>query len=130
MRIRRAAASDVAHSAACSSSASQSSPTHRPNAETPHQLLSLPFPKKKPLTLFYIICTLPVVDLPHLLAHARVIFYVQWPDHFQNAGAASVSYVKSVSQEGTLMCAVDRPVSRGKECCETYLTSQLINNNR
>ena len=62
MRIRRAAASDMAHSAACSSSDSQSSPTRRPNAETPHQLLSLPV-SEKPLTLFYIICTLPVVDL-------------------------------------------------------------------
>ena len=47
MRIRRAAASDMAHSAACSSSASQSSPTRRPNAETPHQLLSLPVSEKK-----------------------------------------------------------------------------------
>ena len=37
-----------------------------------------PFSPKKPLTLFYIICTLPVVDLPPLLAHARVILYVQW----------------------------------------------------
>ena len=41
---------------------------------------SCPFPfPKKPLTLFYIICTFSVVDL---LAHARVIFYVQWPAHF------------------------------------------------
>ena len=47
MSIRRAAASDMAHSAACSSSASQSSPTRRPNAETPHQLLSLPISEKK-----------------------------------------------------------------------------------
>ena len=35
--VRRAAASDMAHSAACSSSASQSSPTRRSFAETPHQ---------------------------------------------------------------------------------------------
>ena len=38
MRIRRAAASDMAHSAACNT-ASQSSPTRRPFAETPHQPL-------------------------------------------------------------------------------------------
>ena len=37
LRIRRAAASDMAHSTACSSSAFQSSPTRRPIAETPHQ---------------------------------------------------------------------------------------------
>ena len=41
-----AAASDTTHSAACSSSASQSSPTRRPIAETPHQPLSFPFPKR------------------------------------------------------------------------------------
>ena len=82
MRIRRAASSDMAHSAACSNSASQVSPIcvglmrRLPTSSCP-----FPFPIK-PLTLFYIICTLPVVDLPHLLAHARVIFYVQWPDHF------------------------------------------------
>ena len=40
------AASDMAHSAACSSCASQSSPTRRPIAETPHQSLSFPFPKR------------------------------------------------------------------------------------
>ena len=45
MHIRRAAASDMAHSGACSSSASQPSPTRRPIAETPHQPLSFPFPK-------------------------------------------------------------------------------------
>ena len=44
MRIRRAAASDMAHSAACSTS--QSSPTRRPIAETPHQPLSFLFPKR------------------------------------------------------------------------------------
>ena len=46
MCIRRAAASDMAHSAACNSSASQSSPMRRPIAETPHQPLSFPFPKR------------------------------------------------------------------------------------
>ena len=40
--IRRAAAGDMTHSAACSSSASQSSPTRRPFTETPHQPLSFP----------------------------------------------------------------------------------------
>ena len=37
LSIRCAAASDMAHSAPCSSSASQSSPMRRPIAETPHQ---------------------------------------------------------------------------------------------
>ena len=46
MRMWRAAASDMVHSAPCSSSASQSSPTHRPIAETPHQPLSFPFLKR------------------------------------------------------------------------------------
>ena len=40
------AASDMAHSAACSSCESQCSPTRRPIAETPHQSLSFPFPKR------------------------------------------------------------------------------------
>ena len=77
--IRRAAASDMAHfpllavvpllSLALRVGLMRRLPTS-----------SCPFPfPKKPLTLFYIICTFPVVDL---LAHARVIFYVQWPDHF------------------------------------------------
>ena len=67
----------MAHSAACSSSASQSSPTRRPNAETPHQLLSLPVSEKTTDTVLYhlhITCCRP----PPLLAHARVILYVQW----------------------------------------------------
>ena len=46
------------HSAACSSSAFQSSRTHGPIAKTPHHAA------------------------PHPCAHARVIFYLQWPDHF------------------------------------------------
>ena len=39
-------ASDMVHSTACSSSASQSSPTRRPIADTPHQPLSFPLPKQ------------------------------------------------------------------------------------
>ena len=58
--IQHAAASDMAHSATCSSSASQSSPTRRSIAETPH---SPPPP-------------------PPQHAQAQVIFYLQWPDHF------------------------------------------------
>ena len=46
MHIQHAAASDMVHSATCSSSASQSSPTRRPIAETPHQPLSFPLPKQ------------------------------------------------------------------------------------
>ena len=46
MRIRRAAARDMAHSAASSSFASQSSPTRRPVAENPNQPISFPFPKR------------------------------------------------------------------------------------
>ena len=58
MRIRRAAASDMAHSAACSSSASQPSPTRRPITETPHQPLSFlflkqPFGKKNVVYIFF-----------------------------------------------------------------------------
>ena len=53
LNIRREAASDMAHSAACSSSASQSSPTRRPNAETPHQLLSLPVSEKTTDAVLY-----------------------------------------------------------------------------
>ena len=43
----------MAHSAACSSFASQSSPTRRPNAETPHQLLSLPVSEKTTDAVLY-----------------------------------------------------------------------------
>ena len=53
LNTRRAAASDMAHSAACSSSAFKSSPTRRPIMETPHHAA----PPR---------------------AHARVIFYLQW----------------------------------------------------
>ena len=58
MRIRRTAASDMAHSAACSSSASQPSPTRRPITETPHQPLSFlflkqPFGKKDVVYIFF-----------------------------------------------------------------------------
>ena len=43
----------MAHSAACRSSASQSTPTRRPNAETPYQLLSLPVSKKTADAVLY-----------------------------------------------------------------------------
>ena len=71
MRIRRAAASDMAHSAACSSSASQSSPTRRPNAQTPHQLLSLPVSEKTTDAVLYHLhiscCRPPCTCTSHLL---------------------------------------------------------------
>jgi len=66
------AASDMVHSTACSasSSASQSSPTHKPIAETPHQ------------------------PLLHRHVHAWVIFHLQWPNYFWNAGiACDVGYI-------------------------------------
>ena len=36
-----------------------------------------------------LLCTLPAVAPPPPRAHARVIFYLQWPGHIWNAGAAS-----------------------------------------
>ena len=77
MRIRHAAASDMAHSAACSTSASQSSPTCRSNAQTPHQLLSLPVSKKTTDAVLYHLhiscCRPPCTCTSHLICA------VAWP---------------------------------------------------
>ena len=96
------------HSAAWCGSASQSSATRRPNsnAETPNQPLSLSVSETivwkeglctlfsrvllllgggcttmKPLTLFYTICTLPVVDFPPppCTYTSDLLFAVAWP---------------------------------------------------
>ena len=45
-------------------SATQSSPTRRPNAETPSQLLSLPVSEKTTDAVLYHLHIIPVVDLP------------------------------------------------------------------
>ena len=89
----------MAHSAACSSSASQSSPTHRTIAGLPTSPCLSRFwndllETRTLCTVFSpkLVCFLDVVvrgcrNTPH--ARAQVIFYFQWPDHFWNAGAAS-----------------------------------------
>ena len=67
-------------------SAFQSSPTRRPIVETPHQ----PDSPHQP---------------PPARAHARVIFYLQWPNHFWNAGTASdIWFVYTVHQTLPFYC--------------------------
>ena len=41
---------------------------------------------------------------PPLRAHARAIFYLQWPNHFSNAGAAYVSMYECVVYKFTVNC--------------------------
>ena len=117
----------MAHSAACSSSASQPSPTRRPITETPHQPLSFlflkqPFGKKDVVYIFFsakLVCFLDVVWKEERCVHSfqpsrlpswTWLHYDDPPppcaqctsdllfDHFWNAGAAS-AYITNMQQD-------------------------------